>query len=158
LQYFIILFQILTALMRIIIAFNPDFVSAWCLQKNHLPELQRKPAANMQMLNSLRFKPAKQFNCAINKPGGPDSRDQSRSRLRFLDLSRSTFEKCRDYPYCQDNIFFSQSRFLKLRLLNWDLASSRFLSSLSRLSRLIEIFKICRDFSRFLDFCLALSH
>jgi hypothetical protein len=38
----------------------------------------------------------------FGKPGGLDSREQS----RFLDLSRSTFEKCRDYPYCQDNIFF----------------------------------------------------
>jgi hypothetical protein len=72
------------------------------------------------------------------KPGGLNSRDQSRSR--FLDLSGQ------DY-------FFSQSRFLKSRLLNRDLAASRFLSRLLRLLRLIKIFKICQDFSRFLYFC-----
>ena len=67
------------------------------------------------------------------KLGGLNSRNQSRSRLRFLDLSRSTFETCRDYPYCQDKIiFFSRSRFLKSRLFNQDLAVSRFLSRLSR--------------------------
>jgi hypothetical protein len=53
-----------------------------------------------------------QNDCSINnlkewffyKPVGLDSRDQS--RLRFLDLSRSTFETCRDYPYCRDKIIF----------------------------------------------------
>jgi hypothetical protein len=40
------------------------------------------------------------FSEASPKPGGLDSRDQSRSRSRFLDLSRSTLETFRDYPYC----------------------------------------------------------
>jgi hypothetical protein len=37
----------------------------------------------------------------FGKPGGLDSREQS----RFLDLSRSTFEKCRDYPFVQNEGF-----------------------------------------------------
>ncbi len=39
--------------------------------------------------------------------------------------------------------FFFRSRFLKLRLFNWDLAVSRFLSRLSRFLRFVEI---CQDF------------
>ncbi len=35
----------------------------------------------------------------LGKPGGLDSHDQSRSRSRFLDLSRSTFETCQDSYY-----------------------------------------------------------
>ena len=42
----------------------------------------------------------------FGKPGGLDSREQS----RFLDLSRSTFEKCRDYPYLRDKIIFFLGR------------------------------------------------
>jgi hypothetical protein len=56
------------------------------------------------------------IHCLINtyaKPGGLDIRDRLRSRSRFLDLLRSTFETCQDCPYCWDKIFLSWSRFLK---------------------------------------------
>ncbi len=42
----------------------------------------------------------------ISKPGGLNSRDQLRSRSRFLDLSSSTFETCQDCPKCRDKIIF----------------------------------------------------
>jgi hypothetical protein len=67
-------------------------------------------------------------------------------QINFWKVSRLSLLLRQDY-------FFSQSRFLKSRLLNRYLAASRFLSRLLRLSRLIKIFKICRDFSRFLYFC-----
>jgi hypothetical protein len=38
-----------------------------------------------------------------SKPGGLDCWDQSRSR--FLDLSRLTFEKCRDFLDCRQTFF-----------------------------------------------------
>ncbi len=38
-------------------------------------------------------------------PGGLDSRDQLRSRSRFLDLSRLTFENRRDCPSRRDQNF-----------------------------------------------------
>jgi hypothetical protein len=41
---------------------------------------------------------------AATKPGGLDSRDQSRSRLSLV--PRPNFETCRDYPYYQDKIIF----------------------------------------------------
>ncbi len=43
--------------------------------------------------------------------GGLDSRDQSRSRSRFLDLLRSTFETFQDYPYCGEKIIFCLGRY-----------------------------------------------
>jgi hypothetical protein len=55
---------------------------------------------------------------------------------RFSRRSRSTF-------------FFSRSRFLKSRFFSRDFDASRFLS---RLSRRVEIVKICRDTSRFSRF------
>ena len=55
---------------------------------------------------------------------------------RFSRRSRSTF-------------FFSRSRFLKSRFFSRDFDASRFLS---RLSRHVEIVKICRDTSRFSRF------
>ncbi len=47
--------------------------------------------------------------------------------------------------------FFSQSRFLKSRLFNWDSAVWRFSSRLSRKIETFGIFKICRSFSRFIE-------
>ncbi len=90
------------------------------------------------------------------KPGGLDSRDQSRSRSRFLDLSRPTFENCQECPLCWDQLFFSveifkikifQSRFIfveifieivKINQNSWDL---------SRLSRLFDSYQ---DFLTFI--------
>jgi hypothetical protein len=59
-----------------------------------------------------------------------------RVETNFFKLSRSTF-------------FFSWSRFLKSRFFSRDCDASRFLS---RLSRHVEIVKICRDASRFSRF------
>jgi hypothetical protein len=39
-------------------------------------------------------------------------------RLRFLDLSRSTFETCRDYPYCWDKISIETSQLLRQAFWN----------------------------------------
>ncbi len=44
------------------------------------------------------------------------------------------------------DLFFSRSRFLKLRLLNQDFDASRFLSRLLRLSRQIEILRFVETF------------
>ncbi len=52
------------------------------------------------------------------------------------------FLKCQDYPSCWDQ------KFLKPRLFSQDFVASIFLS---RLSRRIEIVKICRDASRFVE-------
>jgi hypothetical protein len=79
---------------------------------------------------------------AIPKPGGLDSRDQSRSRSRFLDLSRPTFENRWECPSCRDQLFFPRSRFLKLRLFNWDLVRQDFYRDRQDKSRLSRLFKI----------------
>ncbi len=92
--------------------------------------------------------------------GGLDSRDQSRSRLRLSFVSRLTFEN-REYPSCQDQLFFSWLRFLKLRFFGQDLSLSRYLfrdcRDKSRLSRFIETFEIYQEFSRFLDIIKTFS-
>jgi hypothetical protein len=54
-------------------------------------------------LHNLRYITSSGTIIVIIEPGGLKSRDQS--RLRFLDLSRSTFETCRDYPSSQNQIF-----------------------------------------------------
>jgi len=74
------------------------------------------------------------------KPGGLDSRDQS--RLRTSLVSRKTFLKCQDFLDGWDQLFFSWLRFLKLRLFSWEFDVLRFLS---RLLRRVAIVKICRD-------------
>ncbi len=79
------------------------------------------------------------------KVGGLNSWDQSGSRSRTSIVSRLTFENRQGYPSCQDQLFLSRSRFLKSRFFSWDFDASRFLS---RLSRRVEIVKICRDASR----------
>jgi hypothetical protein len=94
------------------------------------------------------------YFCQFNnkyKPGGLDSRDQSRSISRMSLVSRLTFLQCWDFLDGRDRPFFSRSRFLKSRLFNWDLAASRFSSRLSRFLRFVKIFKICWDFSRFIE-------
>jgi hypothetical protein len=85
----------------------------------------------------------------ISNHGGLDSRDQSRSRSRTSYVSRLTFLNCRDFLDGRDQLFFSRSRFLKSRFFSRDFDASRFLS---RLSRHVEIVKICRDTSRFSRF------
>jgi hypothetical protein len=85
----------------------------------------------------------------INKHGGLNSQDQLRSRTSFV--SRLTFENYQECPSCRDQLFFSWSRFLKLRLFNPDLAASIFSSRLLIFSRFVEFFKICWDFSRFTE-------
>ncbi len=47
------------------------------------------------------------------KPGGLDSRDQSRSR--FLDLLRQTFKTCRDFMDCRDEFFFVSIKIFKIK-------------------------------------------
>ena len=64
-------------------------------------------------------------------------------------MSRLTIENRRECPSCRDQLFFSQSRFLKLRLFSRDFDTSRFLS---RLSRHVQIVKICQDALRLLRF------
>jgi hypothetical protein len=83
------------------------------------------------------------------KPGGLDSPDQSRLRSRLSFMLRSNFIKCQDYPSCQHQNF-SQLWFLKLRFFSRDFVVSRFLS---RLSRRIEIVKLCQDTLRFVKIC-----
>jgi len=59
-------------------------------------------------LHNLRYITSSGAIIVIIKPGGLKSRDQS--RLRFLDLLRSTFETCRDYPSCRDQHFLFLGR------------------------------------------------
>jgi hypothetical protein len=63
--------------------------------------------------------------------------------INFWNLSWLSLQLRQDY-------FLFRSSFLKLRLLNWDLARSRFSSRLSRYIEAVEIFEICWDFSRFI--------
>ncbi len=44
--------------------------------------------------------------CAKSKPGGLDSGDQSRLRLRLSFMLSLTFEKCRDFLDGRDRPFF----------------------------------------------------
>jgi len=64
----------------------------------------------------------------LTKPGGLNSRDQSRSRSRTSLVLRPTFLKCQDYPSRRDRLFFSRSSFSKLRFFNQNLSLSRYLS------------------------------
>ncbi len=67
------------------------------------------------------------------KPGGLDSRDQSRSRSGFLDLSRPTFKNCRECPSYRDQLFFSSVKIFKIETFQ------------SRLG-CVEINRDCQDF------------
>ncbi len=80
------------------------------------------------------------------KPGGLDSHDQSRSRSRFLDLSRPTFETCRDCPYCRDKIIFCLGQDFWIK--TWP--GRDFHQDCRDKSRLLIFFEICWDFSRFI--------
>jgi hypothetical protein len=74
--------------------------------------------------------------------GGLDNWDQSRSR--FLDLSRSTFETCQDYPLCWDQNFYFSVKIFKIKTFQLRLICIKIF---------IEIVKInwdCQDFSRFI--------
>ncbi len=104
-----------------IIRKSTPYLSSFKSEDGFLPNWSHKPIGNI-ISDHIKQVP--------HKPGGLDSRDQLRLRSRFLNLSRSTFETCRDYPYCQDKIIFSRSKFLKLRLFNRD-------------SGCVEIFEIC---------------
>jgi hypothetical protein len=42
---------------------------------------------------------------------GHNCRDQSRSRLRFLNMSRCQFSNCREFQKCQDIIFITADNF-----------------------------------------------
>ncbi len=108
---------------------------------------------------------------AIPKPGGLDSRDQSRSRSRFLDLSRPTFENRWECPSCQDQLLKTVENFHRVEInffflgqdfLNWDFSiqtwlrqyfyrDSRDKSRVSRLFKIVEtsFLKVSR-FSRLL--------
>ncbi len=99
----------------------------------------------------------------LSKPGGLDSRDQS--RLRTSLVSRPTFLKCPDFLNGRDQLFFSQSRFL-LRLsrrvkICWDavkicrqiwhcqgLLSLKMMKSLDGLRNLDEKIQKSTHFSR----------
>ncbi len=48
----------------------------------------------------------------MSKPGGLDSRDQSKSRSRLSLVSRSTFLKCQDFLDGRELSFFSGFSFL----------------------------------------------
>jgi hypothetical protein len=52
----------------------------------------------------------------IGSPGGLDSRDLSRLRSRTSFVSRLTFLKCRDYPSCQGQLFFSLVQIFKIKI------------------------------------------
>jgi hypothetical protein len=52
---------------------------------------------------------------AFLKHGGLDSRDQSRSRSKTSFVSRLTFEKCRECPSCQDQLFFFSVEIFKIK-------------------------------------------
>jgi hypothetical protein len=63
----------------------------------------------------FEFHPRYYIKCShLFKGGGLNSQDQSRLRSRCLDLLRPTFETCRDYPYCLDNIFFLSVEIFKI--------------------------------------------
>ncbi len=49
------------------------------------------------------------------KPGGLNSRDQSRLRSRFLDdMSRQTLKNCQDFLNCQDKLLFVSVEICKI--------------------------------------------
>jgi len=74
-------------------------------------------------------------NRPINKPGGLDCLDQSRSR--FLDLSRCPFLKCRDFLDSWDVLFQS------VKIKSLDLDKDKNWEKLRLYS--IGFVKICRD-------------
>ncbi len=78
----------------------------------------KNPVRILLMLRKMHGRPQDFWpgSCVLSKVGGLYSGDQLRSRSRCLDRLRPTFETCRDYHYCRDQIFFSWLRFLKLRL------------------------------------------
>jgi hypothetical protein len=76
------------------------------------------------------------------------STDQSRSILRFLDLSRPTFETCRENLNMSRQAFsnFSIESLNRDLNKNWDLRVIKTVKTLSRFSRHIETrFLKCRD-------------
>ncbi len=78
----------------------------------------------------------------VTKLGGLNVRDQSRSRPRTSITSRLTFENGQDYPSCRDQLFFFSVETLSRRDFCQDCRDT------SRLSRFVEIVKICWDLSR----------
>jgi hypothetical protein len=83
------------------------------------------------------------------KPGGLDSRDQTRSRSRMSLVSRPTFENSQDCPLCRDTIFFFLVEIFKIET---------FESRLICVNIFIQIVKINRDFSRLSRFVEIYQH
>jgi|FrelakmetLWP11LW_1041352.scaffolds.fasta_scaffold49918_1 hypothetical protein len=91
----------------------------------------------------------------LGKPGGLNSPDQSKLRLRLLDLSRSIFETCQDYPLCWDKIFFclghdfyNRDFWIEIKLRQyfyWDCQDEL------RLSRFLRFVETFWDLSRYLN-------
>ncbi len=75
--------------------------------------------------------------CAKSKPGGLDSWDQSRSRLRLFFVSSLTFFKCQDFLDGRDHPFFFSVEIFKIET---------FQSRLGCVKIFIETVEICRDF------------
>ncbi len=100
-----------------------------------------------------------QFLTDLFKPRGRKSWDQSRLRLRPLDLSRSFFFKtCQDFLNCRDTIYFCLGqdfinldfsiKILLLKVLFWDFRDCqdksrflRFVKTFQDLSRYLNVFK-----------------
>ena len=76
-------------------------------------------------------------------------------RSRMSIVSRLSFENRRDYPscwdQCWDQLFFSQSRFLKSRFFGQDLYSSRYLSRSPRQIKTVEIYWDFQDLLRIFE-------
>ncbi len=87
----------------------------------------------------------------IGSPGGLDSRDLLRSRSRTSFVSRLTYLKCRDYPSCQDQLFFSLVQIFKIKIF-----LLRFIF-VEIFIDIVETFKIYQEFLRFLDIIKTFS-
>jgi hypothetical protein len=91
-----------------------------------------------------------QNECIFRNLGGLDSGDQSRSRSRSSFMWRLTFENRREYPSCQDQLFFFsveifkieifRSRFIFVEIFIEIVETNQDCRDLSRLSRFIKIF------------------
>jgi hypothetical protein len=81
---------------------------------------------------------------------GVSTVETNRDQARFLNLSRSTFETCWDYPYFRDKIFFFLGQDFSIQIkLHRDFYQDK--SRLSRFFKIVDTFQDCQDLSRFLD-------
>jgi hypothetical protein len=90
----------------------------------------------------------------FSKPGGLDSRDESRSRLRFLDLSRQTFKTCQDFLDGRDKLFFVLVLIFKIETFQLRLCLVKIFV---KIVEIVETNQDCQDLSRRIEICQEIS-